>query len=433
MSDFHWLAFFQRSGDALFLLNRHRRLLWVNHAWEELTGMSRATARGLACRARRSAIPDDAADLALARALAPPSQVLEGRSAHVRRLVQLRDVSHRWDLEFFPFRDAQGVLGVLGKIVPLPQDEPNRPSPPLESLANLAGIVRSRYDHASLSNQPSEQAGMGRLLAQVRLASQTRVPVTIRGEPGTGKEWVARVIHHQGITRSGPFAALDCRRLPRVALAAALFEGGRLVRRAGTVYLREPACLPHDLQSVLGMWLAEAGAEAPRIICGMPPDEGSSPSALTEELATALSVLVIDVPPLRQRLSDLGWLAERMLAPPEGGTLTREALTMLLGHPWPGNLRELRQALAEARSHAPDGRIEVRHLPMYLRLGPTVTPEKDQPLPLRQLLAQAERRLIALALQRCRGKQTRAAEMLGVNRPYLRRRMEELGLATSEE
>src|SRR4051812_37837233 len=102
MSDFHWLAFFQRSGDALFLLNRHRRLLWVNRAWEALTGMSRATARGLACRVHRTGVPEDAPDLAIARALAPPSQVRDGRSAHVRRLVQLGEVAHRWDIEFLP-------------------------------------------------------------------------------------------------------------------------------------------------------------------------------------------------------------------------------------------------------------------------------------------------------------------------------------------
>src|SRR5262249_25069811 len=163
----------------------------------------------------------------------------------------------------------------------------------------------------------------------------------------------ARVIHNQGAGHNRPFAALDCRRLPPVAVAAALFEGGRLVRRAGTLLLREPACLSRDLQPGRAPWLPDA---APRRPAPTPPPAAAPADAaragrLIEELAAALTVLVVDVPPLRER-GDLAWLAERMLRNLGGPvTLTREALAVLAGHRWPGNLRELLRVLAEAHAH----------------------------------------------------------------------------------
>lgn len=423
MSDFHWPPFFQRSTDALFVLNRQRRLLWVNSAWEQLTGMDRAAARGLACRVRRAPPPEDALDLWLARTLAPPPEVCSGQPGRVRRMIHLGDVSHRWDVDFFPFRDEAGVLGILGRITPLPADDANRRSPLVEALANLAARVRDQHGMASLG----EAASVQRLLAQVRLATQTRLPVTIHGEAGCGKEWIARVIHSQSAVR-GPFAALDCRRLPPVALAAALFEGGRLVRRAGTLFLREPGCLPRDFQAVLSTWLTAAGFEAPRVLvgCRTLPDEDVRAGRLTEELAAALTVLVVEVPPLRQRLGDLVGLIERMLERFGGGVvLSREALAVLTGHRWPGNLRELENVLTEARKHAIDGRIEVRHLPMYLRMGREPALE-SRSLRLDDLLEKVERQLIVLALQQSKGKAVDAARLLGILPPRLFRRIKAL-------
>src|SRR5262249_19082965 len=217
----------------------------------------------------------------------------------------------------------------------LPVDEAGRPTPGVEALAALAAGLRARHGFDGLGTTPA----MRRVAEQARLAAGSRVCVTVRGEPGAGKTWVARAIHHQGVTRAGPFAVLDCGRLPGVAVAAALFEGGRLVRRAGTVLLREPGCLPLDLQSVLSAWLSEIGPEAPRVISSVqtPPAGG-----LGEDLAAALSTLVIDVPPLRERLADLPAIAGHLLRElGDGAVLTREALAVLLAHRWPGNLREL--------------------------------------------------------------------------------------------
>jgi DNA-binding NtrC family response regulator len=180
------------------------------------------------------------------------------------------------------------------------------------------------------------------------------------------------------------------------------------------------------------------------VIAGCSTDPAAEVRAgrLLEELRCALSTLVIDVPPLRQRLADLPRLVERLLeqilAADERRLqgLTPAAWDCLRAYPWPGNLRELRAALVGARAHAAGERIDVADLPAYLRLGAslgqTPGPAAERPLPLAQVLEQVERRLIQLALERARGNKSRAAELLSVWRPRLLRRMQALGLSSED-
>jgi hypothetical protein len=217
------------------------------------------------------------------------------------------------------------------------------------------------------------------------------------------------VIHCQGDTRDGCFAVLDCRRLPPVAVAAALFEGGRLVRRAGTIFLREPACLSRDLQAVLVAWMAEAGP-AP----ASSPDaerrcRGGRSGGLTPELAAALTILSWTLP--ARRLDDLAWLAERMLR--NSGRSARHAKVDVAVRPlWSANLPNS-SGHGRGRRHAVGGRIDT---PAYLRLGWEL-PHRAPPL---KTAAQAERQLIVL-LRRCKGNAV-GLRMLSF-RPKLLRRM----------
>src|SRR6516162_161037 len=99
-SEFRWQAFFQRTNEPLFLLNRQRRILFVNRAWEELTSIPAAQARGLACTRRQSS--EAGPWPALARALSPPREVLQGQSAVVRRIISEPAGRRIWDIDFFP-------------------------------------------------------------------------------------------------------------------------------------------------------------------------------------------------------------------------------------------------------------------------------------------------------------------------------------------
>src|SRR2546426_6084419 len=113
--DFRWQALFQRASDPVFVLNRQRRILFVNRAWEKMTGLSAAEVRGLACL-RRVPRPQDPPDVAIRALCCPPPEVLKGSSGHARRLTTGPAASPRWwDIDFLPVHDEQGLRCVLGR------------------------------------------------------------------------------------------------------------------------------------------------------------------------------------------------------------------------------------------------------------------------------------------------------------------------------
>jgi DNA-binding NtrC family response regulator len=436
--DFRWQGFFQRCTEPLFLLNRRKRLLFANAAWERLTGRTARECHGLVCR--RQAVPAAGAE-GLASALWLPADVLHGQPGRARRRVPTADGLRSWcDIEFFPLRDADGTLGVLGRItrvaggasaeaVILPEE--------------LVALRQRRVERYGLDQLASSMPALRRVAGQVRLASQTRVPVLLNGEPGTGKEWVARIIHYQSPDREAAFVALDGAHLPARTLARVMFGEGGLFPRGGrkTVYLKEPSRLPREIQDRLVELLADPDPAGPRVLAGTCVPLGAEVQAgrLLDDLYFALSPMVLELPPLRERMAaDLPALIERLLeriAPDDGSRaagLTAQAWEVFYAYRWPGNLRELLAVLASAGNRAGVGLIDVAHLPAYLRvavrLDQTPSPGPLRPLPLDRLLEETERRLIQLALARAKGNKSRAAELLDIVYPRLFRRMQALGI-----
>jgi transcriptional regulator with PAS, ATPase and Fis domain len=438
-TDFRWQAFFQRAREPFFLLNRQRRILFVNRAWEELAGLSAVEARGLQCP-RRSALPQDPWDVVIRAVCCPPPEVLQGKPGRTRRLVPRPDATPRWwDVEFFPLHDQAGLLCVLGKITVLPVEESDSHPPLPEKLMALRERTAERYGLDQLaSTLPAFQT----VIEQVRLASRTDVPVLVLGEPGTGKQWIARTIHHLATTCNGTFAALDCARLPPALLSALLLGESSPGRRlpGGTNYLRHPSFLPRDLQMQLCAHLKDVQQRAARLIagCDADPQEEVRAGRLAEEFYCALSTLIISLPPLRARLTDLPILVQRFLnrinlgrdRPVTG--FTSEAGDLLHAYAWPGNLRELYAVLQSACQRTTTDRIDASHLPAKLRLAVRLAqgpqPEPDHPVRLDHILEQAERRMILAALRKTQGNRSRAAELLSIWRPRLLRRMEALGI-----
>lgn len=449
--DFRWQAFFQRSREPFFLLNRQRRFLFVNHAWETLTGLSAPEARGAKCP--RRARPGEPRDIAIRAACCPPPEALAGRPAHVRRLVdtEAQPQPQWWHIDFLPLTDENGLLCVLGKIT-LPdvastlaltelhaastsrssQTKPWRP----DVLMTLRQRHGSRFSVDGLS---SSLPAMRRVAEQVRLAGATRVPILIAGEPGAGKEWLARAIHAHGPASEQTFVCLDCARLPAAAVAEALFPEAAPAWRSGvgTFYLKNPASLPRDLQTrVIDLLQGPA-----RIIagCGPEPSAEVHSGRLVTDLYCALATVTIELPPLRDRLADLPLLLGQMLERLQEDDERRvegpsaEAWEVLRAYRWPGNLRELLSVLAAARRHSKGAHLEVADLPAPLRLavglGEMPGPAPERSLPLDKLLEEAERKLLLLALRRAQGNKSRAAELLSIWRPRLLRRMEVLGIA----
>jgi PAS domain S-box-containing protein len=440
-----WPAVFQRAREALFLLNPQRRVLFVNAAWESLTGLPAAEARGRVCKRYPHAEPGSWE--ATARALAPPAEVLAGQAARLRRL---GGGQIWWQIDYFPLHDADGLLAILGKVTPL-SDCPRLGQAALpEELVH----VRDRAaHHFGLEQLASRLPAMARVVDQVRLAGQGRVPVLIHGEAGSGKRWLARCIHSLG-ERTRFFAAVDASRLPPAALTHVLFGEHGLLPRPATVYLQSPAALPRELQARLADWLAgepRPPANAARLLagCSSDPADDLKQGRLLEELLVRLDTIRIELPPLRQRLADLPDLARTLLgraaelreatgdSQAKKLDLTPDAWKLLADYSWPGNLAELYSVLAAAARHARGEAIDVADLPAHLRqaaaLGRLASPTPVRPIPLDPLLEQVERRLIELALRMARGNKSRAADLLQIWRARLLRRMQVLGIADVEE
>jgi DNA-binding NtrC family response regulator len=370
----------------------------------------------------------------------PPPEILRGQAGRNRRLVPGTAATARWwDVEFLPLHDERGLQCLLGKITVVPQNAPVTAPLLPEKLVALREARGQQYALAQLtSSLPAYQ----RITDQVRLASRSSVPVLILGEPGTGKQWIARTIHELGAER-GAFVALDCARLPARALTALLVGDNRhqLGLRRATCYLKEPQHLPRDLQVRLCQVLADdSDPDSPRAVAAMSGDPAEEIKAgrIVEELYCALGTLTIVLPPLRDRLADLPVLVERFLKRGSQAQqraakgLTAEAWEMLRAYTWPGNLRELYAALQVAVQQTSQERIDAAHLPgavrLAVRMAETPGAEEEKKLSLDRFLEEAERRLIRLALRRAKGNRSRAAELLEVWRPRLLRRMEALGI-----
>jgi len=438
-AEFRWQAFFQRSRDPLFLLNADSRILFVNTAWETLVGLPLADVRGRPCRRSRPVgvevgDPDKRERKILAHALTPPPEVLAGRAATTRRMLPGWPIERRWwEVEFLPLLDSTGqLLAVLGRVRPLGADPARLP---LNLPERLIALRESVLRRPSLDWFGQSTPRLRRLGEQVRLAASVRVPVLLVGEAGTGKQTLARIIHHLGPARERSLAVLDCQRMPVTVLADLLFgPAGLKAHGVETVYLREPGRLPGEIQARI---VESISTSFPRVLAGC-----QTPDSMTEALACALGSLTIPVPPLRQRSAEIPRLIEaclERLAERDGKLVVEvlpEALALLRDHPWPGNVRELLDVLSTARDRTTTEAIAAEHLPLAVRLPQTLQrtahPASDKPMPLEQLLEQAERRLIELALERTGGHKTRAAEMLGIWRQRLVRRMVALGIADAD-
>jgi DNA-binding NtrC family response regulator len=194
--------------------------------------------------------------------------------------------------------------------------------------------------------------------------------------------------------------------------------------------------LPRDLQGRL----AEAIDGQIRLIAATAedPDAARRAERLRADLYYALTTLVIRLRPLRERLDELPCLAQHFLerANQRGGRqrggVTAEALRVLLAYDWPGNLRELSRVVDDAHGRGAGDAIGADDLPAAIRgeYASAYTPPPAPPpvTPLDELLTQVERRLIEAALQRARHNKSRAAELLGISRPRLYRRIRELNL-----
>lgn len=304
-----------------------------------------------------------------------------------------------------------------------------------------------------------ESAEMRTLIEKIRIVADTRATVLVEGESGTGKELVARAVHHNSSRAGAPFIPVHCAALAESLIESELFghEKGAFtgaterklglfeLANGGTLFLDEIGEVPLTTQVKLlrvlesREFLRVGGAKPVtvdvRIVAATNKTlrEEADEGRFREDLYYRLSVVQLHTPALRTHTGDIPLLVERFLSEfaeehRRGAiTMTADALECLRSYHWPGNIRQLKNTIESLVLFAQNGTIQIEGLPAEIRnttntLGEELTVRVGEPLDL------IERKAIQATLRACDGNRTRAAEMLGVNRRTIIRKIQELGL-----
>jgi len=310
-----------------------------------------------------------------------------------------------------------------------------------------------------------ESYGMAKLREQVSMAAPTNGRVLIFGENGTGKELVARNIHTLSRRRSAPFVEVNCAAIPEELIESELFghvrgaftgavadrRGKFELAHGGTIFLDEIGDMSVKTQAKVLRVLQEQVMEAvggstrirvdARVLAATNKDLPSEIRAgrFREDLYFRLNVVPIFVPPLRERVEDVPLLADHfmaMLAREYGRrpkAFEADALQALQRYAWPGNVRELRNLVERLMIMVPNDRVSSRDL-LFLEQGgvpavfPTASAKPAMMAPLHDARDEFEKQYILRALAAQQGNMSRTAEVLGVERSNLYRKMRAFGI-----
>jgi DNA-binding NtrC family response regulator len=333
-----------------------------------------------------------------------------------------------------------------------------------DEVSQLRAKLQTRFSfHNVLSKNPKMHA-VFELIANV---AHTTTTVLIEGETGTGKEQIARAIHQASTARTGPLVAVNCAALPENLLESELFghEKGAFTsaisqRRGrfeladgGTIFLDEVGDVPAAMQARLLRVLQErqfervGGQQAIEVDVRVIAATNRSLHKLVkdgkfrEDLYYRLNVVKIDLPPLRDRPEDIPLLATHFAEKYAGAkppkTLSPQAMEVLLNYRWPGNIRELENAIERAVVTCRDSVLQVENLPPEV-LAPAVPKsgmsiDLERPLPdlLRDVTAKVERQYIQKALKKARGNVGKCARICGLSRRSISAKIAEYKLEKS--
>lgn len=347
---------------------------------------------------------------------------------------------------FVLYDDLQPLTPLVSKYRRLHQDL---------AAARRALAKKARGTRYSLGDFVGASPAALEVKRRARLAAGRDMPVLLLGETGTGKEVLAQAIHTVSARADRPFVGVNVAAIPDNLLEAEFFgvapgaytgadrrtrEGKFQLANGGTLFLDEVGDMPLPLQAKLLRALQEGEIEPlgsnkviavdVRVIAATSRNleammaEGSFRS----DLYYRLNVLEIPIPPLRERLADLGVLCEALLEDICNGVdirgeITDAAVSALGSYDWPGNIRELRNVLERALTMGEEsGLLDADAIFKVLprngsRPQPGLSPRPVRPLA--QVMAEAEGQAIESALVASRGNRTRAAKLLGISRSVL--------------
>jgi DNA-binding NtrC family response regulator len=349
-----------------------------------------------------------------------------------------------------------------------------RPHEILHTLERVLRMSSLQRENAALRKEIADSGGFGELIGEsapmraiyrvIDAVSQNKSTVLLSGRSGTGKELVARTIHKRGPWADAPFVAINCAGLSETLLDSQLFghrrgaftgaisdhDGVFRAATGGTLLLDEIAEIPLALQAKFLRAIQERevtplGSTRPipvdvRLIAATNRDieREVREERFREDLFYRLNVVHMEMPPLAARADDVPLLVDHFIGryaalyQVSPKRIAPEVLKRLEAHDWPGNVRELQNVIERAFALSASDAITIEDLPASLGRMTAGEPTSeaappgslDEPLSLED----AERRLIAAALERTAGNKNEAARQLGIDRQRLYRKIEKYGL-----
>lgn len=466
-------ALLSHINDGVFVLNRNREFVYFNQAAERMTGFVASELLGTGCKCTDVTDCVDEHGRSLSGRLCPGMEVFAGEvTARKQRITLTTKDGQKRNVEavYTGLGDVDGKPEFLIVVLRDVAEEAAREEQWLRTIVELREEVerlrQSLRDEYGFAGIISRSPRMQVVLERIRAACGNSSPVLVCGEPGTGKEMVARTIHCNGLQKNAPFITFSVTATPADRIEAELFgytpgsvpgttagyAGLYLAADEGTLFIKDIDRLPQSTQvrllqamqerSVRPIGSTQATPANVRVVASTTRsvEDLISSGSLREDLYYRLNVITIEVPPLRLRKEDIPLLVEHFVRHHNGEStrqvseIAPEVWAALSSHDWPGNVREL-QNVIESAFVASSGSVllpEVVNLAGGHSRGQKGNGENEA-VSLDDILCDTERRAILTALRRARGQRSMAAKFMGISRSRLYRRMEALGIASKKD
>jgi PAS domain S-box-containing protein len=425
--------------DGVFTVNKDWRITFFNEAAEEITGISRDEALGQpCCEVFRADICEN--DCAL------KSTMATGRPVVNRAITILRTDGKRIPISISTalLKNAYGT--VIGGVETFRD---------LSLVETLRKELKANYTFSDIVSRNGKMRKIFAILPEISVSDST---VLITGESGTGKELVARAVHSLSYRKDGPFVAVNCGALPDTLLESELFghvkgaftgatrdRPGRFKQaQGGTIFLDEIGDVSPALQIRLLRVLQEREYEPVgssesvkadvRVVCATNKNLESlvRKEKFRQDLYYRVNVVRVHLPPLRERREDIPLLVDHFvdrlnhLRGSDVAGVSAAVMARFMAHDWPGNVREVENAIEHAFILCREGLIQPTCLPDHLQ------PDEPDAPPPGSTLAEIEARHIYEALKRNEWKRLATAKELGIDKTTLWRKIKKLKIKMPE-
>jgi transcriptional regulator of acetoin/glycerol metabolism len=429
----------------VYALDAERTVVFANAACEAWTGRAADALLGRRCDYQAGYRSDGTVDPV--HGLCPPPEAFRGQPRVIE--VAVRDVAGTWQTrsaDCLPLGDdATGDVGVLVIVQPsaavaLP---PAATDPaPAELHQRLRSVLQASFERLGLTQIVGASPAIARVRQLVQVAGAVDARVLVVGPPGSGRETIARAVHYRR-TAPSPLAPLACQLLDAELLESTITSfvascAELQIERPAALLLLEVDQLSLDAQHALAGILSISEFNVRTLATSRQSlVELAAKDRFRQDLAFALSTLVIHVPPLSERIADVPLLAQFFLERfnAAGGKqrsgFSADALDQLVAYPWPENGDELADFIQRACERALGPVIQPGDLPDRIRATAAADahpPRVDDTIVLPEFLAEIEKELLQRALRKTKGNKAKAARLVGLPRPRFLRRLQHFGI-----